>query len=199
MAQNDADRMIEALRPLGVMATALVMRPTTFVRTFAVFMLCAGVGACVQPPARAPAPPARAQPEQPVAKPTPRPAAVDWFDRAPTPGNWRYATGTASYGQSGNAAFILQCERGTQRVMAIRPGVMAGAVAGTMTLRATTGAKDYVTVAGPQGAMATLSPGDPQLDALVYSRGRILIALAGAPDLILPSAPELNRVVDDCR
>jgi hypothetical protein len=103
------------------------------------------------------------------------------------------------YGVAGtNALFTLRCDRNAQRIYASRPG----AAAGKMTLRSTTGARAYdatPTGAQPPYVAIALSPSDPQLDALAFSRGRILIGLDGADDLILPIWPEFTRVVEDCR
>jgi len=37
------------------------------------------------------------------------------------------------------------------------------------------------------------------LDAMAFSRGRFATAASGAPMLTVPSAPEVTRVVEDCR
>ena len=77
-----------------------------------------------------------------------------------------------------------------------------GSVASKMTLRSTNGAKVYdasPTGGTPPYVAAEIAARDPQLDSMAFSRGRILIALSGAPDLILPIWPEFTRVVEDCR
>jgi hypothetical protein len=103
------------------------------------------------------------------------------------------------FGTAGNnALFTLRCDRTAQRIYASR----AGAVAAKMTLRSTTGARVYdalPTGAQPPYLATALTPQDLQLDALAFSRGRILIGLDGADDLILPIWPEFTRVVEDCR
>ena len=71
-----------------------------------------------------------------------------------------------------------------------------------MTLRSTNGAKSYdarPTGSQPPYVAAEVAASDPQLDAMAFSRGRILIALDGASDVILPIWPEFTRVVEDCR
>lgn len=71
-----------------------------------------------------------------------------------------------------------------------------------MTLRSTNGAKAYDAVptgGTPPYVTAEIAARDPQLDSMAFSRGRILIGLAGAPDLIMPIWPEFTRVVEDCR
>jgi hypothetical protein len=160
------------------------------------------VGACVAPPTpSAPPPPRAVAPVVPQSAPAP--PAVDWADRAPAPGMWTYsqdARGSiAMYGSAGsNALFTLRCDKSARRIYASRPGAMAA----RMTLRSTSGARAYdarPTGGTPPYAAATIAPADPQLDALAFSRGRILIGLDGADDLILPTWPEFARVVEDCR
>jgi hypothetical protein len=158
--------------------------------------------ACVSPPPKAPPP----RPVPPAPRPAPQlapPPPANWADRTPAPGVWTYsqdARGSiAMFGIAGNnALFTLRCDRTAQRIYASRPGV----VAGKMTLRSTSGARVYdalPTGAQPPYVATALTPRDPQLDALAFSRGRILIGLEGADDLILPIWPEFTRVIEDCR
>ena len=48
-------------------------------------------------------------------------------------------------------------------------------------------------------ATATLSAGDPILDAMVFSRGRFTVEAPGLPMLVLPTWPAPARVIEDCR
>jgi hypothetical protein len=48
-------------------------------------------------------------------------------------------------------------------------------------------------------AAASLQANDSFLDAIAFSRGRIMVEMAGTPDLIIPAWPEPARVVEDCR
>lgn len=118
------------------------------------------------------------------------------------PGYWRYEVepsgSVARYGETGSAPlFAIRCDRAAGRIAVAR----AGTVAGRMTLRGTTGAQGYA--ATPQASdgmvLAQVSPRDPQLDAMAFSRGRMLIGLDGASDLILPTWAEFTRVIEDCR
>jgi hypothetical protein len=160
------------------------------------------VSACVAPPASPPPPAPRPAP-QPAPQPVPAPPAVDWADRTPASGLWTYTQDSrgsiAMYGQAGgNALFTLRCDKAARRIYASR----AGLAAGRLTLRSTNGARAYdalPTSGTPPYVAATLAPTDPQLDAMAFSRGRILIGLDGADDLILPIWPEFSRVVEDCR
>jgi hypothetical protein len=159
---------------------------------------------CVQPPTPQPPRPAPPVTQAPVSQ-TPPPAApaANWADRTPAPGTWTYtrdARGSlAMYGQAGsNALFTLRCDRNGNRIYASRSGAMAA----RMTLRSTNGAKAYdalPTGGQPPYVAAEIPARDPQLDAMAFSRGRILIGLGGASDIILPIWPEFTRVVEDCR
>jgi hypothetical protein len=159
---------------------------------------------CVQPPVTQPPRPAPPVTQAPAPQ-TPPPAApaVNWADRAPAQGTWTYtrdARGSlAMYGQAGsNALFTLRCDRNGNRIYASR----AGASAARMTLRSTNGAKAYdalPTGGQPPYVAAEIPARDPHLDAMAFSRGRILIGLDGASDIILPIWPEFTRVVEDCR
>lgn len=44
-----------------------------------------------------------------------------------------------------------------------------------------------------------LASTDPALDKVAYSRGRIMIETSATERLILPSWPEVARVIEDCR
>ncbi len=158
--------------------------------------------ACVQPPAPTPLP----RPAPPVTRPAPPPPpapAANWSDRAPAPGVWTYTRdgrgSIARFGQAGtDALFTIRCEADGARIFVSRPG----SVAARMTLRSTNGAKAYdarPTNGTPPYVAAEVAARDPQLDAMAFSRGRILIALDGAGDLVMPIWPEFTRVVEDCR
>ena len=146
------------------------------------------------------------RPAPPVTRPAPTPPpapATNWSERAPAPGVWTYTRdgrgSIARFGQAGtDALFTIRCEATGARIFVSRPG----SVAARMTLRSTSGAKAYdaLPTSGPPSYVAAeLMARDPQLDALAFSRGRILIGLDGAGDLVLPIWPEFTRVVEDCR
>jgi hypothetical protein len=167
----------------------------------ALFLAPLVLAGCVSAPV---APPPRPPVYRPAPPPTPLPPpAANWENGTLTPGNWTYAKdargGLALYGFAGSAPSVsIRCESMARRIYVSRPG----SVAGQMTLRATTGARAYdaVPTAGPQPFVAAqISPTDPQLDALAFSRGRFLVGLAGAADIVVPSAPEVARVIEDCR
>ena len=159
------------------------------------------VAGCVRPPAPPPQP--RPVPPPPRAAPPPAAPVANWADRAPAAGSWTYATeaggSVAMFGPAGSAPlFTLRCDRNGSRIVASRIGNSAA----RMTLTSTTGARGYDAV--PSGGQtlyvsAQIAARDPQLDSMAFSRGRILIGLDGAPDLIMPIWPEFTRVIEDCR
>lgn len=154
----------------------------------------------------APAP--KALPPRPVAVPRPAPPqpvvqGADWRDWAVTPGDWAYradARGSiALFGASGGDALLtLRCDAPAGMVYLSR----AGAIAAPLTLR-TTSLLRSVTVQPTGGApayvAAALTPRDPLLDALAFSRGRFIVEQKGAPTLVVPAWAEVARVIEDCR
>jgi hypothetical protein len=156
---------------------------------------------CVPRPV--PAPPTPAPPPAAPARPAPPPPAVDWPDRAVTPGTWRYerdARGSrALFGTVGaDALVVLRCDAGARAVYLSRAGsasaplvVRTTALTRTLAVRPTGGTPPYAAVA--------LTPRDPLLDAMAFSRGRVAIEQAGTAVLTLPSWAEIARVVEDCR
>ena len=156
------------------------------------------------------APPAPAPQPRPVQTPAPRPQPpapqprVDWQDMPLTPGAWVYRSGgngsQALFGPStGEAAFIVRCDRVRREISLWRQGVTSG---NTMTVRNSASARNL-----PLSVQATPLPyvwsalpaSDRFLDATVFSRGRFAIEVPGTPMLVIPSWPEPARVLEDCR
>ncbi len=160
-----------------------------------------------------PAPPPPSQPPRPAATPAPAPppvavpvsppTAAAWTERPLTPGTWVYRTdargAVALYGVPDHEAMlIVRCDRAAQRIFISRPGTTGG----QMTLRATTQAQAYPaspTGGSPSYIAAQLNVTDRQLDALAFSRGRFLVGVTGMADVIVPSWPEVARVIEECR
>jgi hypothetical protein len=119
-----------------------------------------------------------------------------------SPGGWTYRQDTrgaiASFAQDGAApVFTLRCDRGSRRMFASAPGTIAGA----LTIRASTMAKAFA--AGPASSSpgyltAEIAATDPILDAAAFSRGRFTVT-AGAAQIVVPTWPEVTRVIEDCR
>ena len=163
-------------------------------------VLLLALGACVGPPKPVVVPVAQPRPAPPPVQPAPRPL-VAWEDRDRTPGNWVYdrvsGRSTATFGQQKADHVGIEClGDGTVRIS--RDGPSGGA----MTIRTTTVSRTLAVQPGGEaagGVAATLPANDPLLDAIVYSRGKFMISVAGLPDMILPPWPEIARVVEDCR
>ncbi len=148
-------------------------------------------------------------PKPPVIQPLPAVATQpDWQDWPLTPGDWAYRRdnrgSVALFGAPGaDAQFLLRCDLGERKVVLSRQGAFIAGQSGRMTIRASSALKSYE-VANTEGATtpyvaATLSPTDPQLDAMAFSRGRFIVSIKGGADLVVPAWPEVTRVVEDCR
>ena len=104
-----------------------------------------------------------------------------------TPGQWTYAASATGSEARYGAAFSLRCDRATRTVIISRPG----AAPTVLTI-----ATDSVTRNLPVGGR--LLANDPLLDAIAFSRGRILVSEGGAT-LAIPTWPEAARSIEDCR
>ena len=166
----------------------------------ALFLAFAAAG-CVAPSPRvatAPAPVAA-----PPARPFPAPIAADWREWPVTPGTWTYARdprgSVAMFGRVGaDALAVLRCDRAGGRLFLS----VAGKTPGAVTVRTSSIARNVPTGAtggSPAYVAATLTPADPLLDAMAFSRGRFALSMAGAPPLVLPAWAEVGRVIEDCR
>jgi hypothetical protein len=175
-------------------------RPVKYLRAgILAVIVAAQLSGCVPPPkpapAPAPAPAARPLPPPPP-PPPPGPAPSNWLDAPQTPGDWRYAAGTATFGLPGQPRLSLRCAQPGQSV---ELGYL-GAGTGLLTIR--TEAMDRALSAPADQAgqsIARIAANDPLLDALAYSRGRFAVEAADAQTLYVPAWPEVARVVEDCR
>lgn len=172
---------------------------------FPVLGLFGLLAACVAP--KAPAPVERPVPVVPLPPPPPPPRAANWMDWPLTPGDWSYRLdprgSVASYGRIGAAPdFAVRCDKDMRRVSLSLPGVLDPGKAARITLRATEGVSSYpLANAGgsPPLVAATLAANDPFLDKIAFSRGRVLVQVDGAQDIVFPNWAEFARVVEDCR
>ena len=156
------------------------------------------LGSCAprrEAPAPAPPPP-RPAPVQPV-RPPPPPPPLDWQDAAIAPGDWSYRDegggSSATFG-AGAPLFVVRCEPGRQVTLG-----RTGAGGNALTIRTTESARSVAAAPAGGALVARLNPGDPLLDAMVFSRGRFAVEAAGAPLLVVPTWPEPARVIEDCR
>ncbi len=172
-------------------------------------VIALGLYACAERPQPKPRPQVVAPPPSPVVPVAPPPVAQSgsWEDWPATQGDWAYRRDTrgsvALFGPPGSdALFLVRCDLQARRVFASRSGAFGEGETGRMTIRASTGLQTYA-VANVAGAApyvaAELQPADRHLDAMAYSRGRFLVSVKGASDLVIPTWPELTRVIEDCR
>jgi hypothetical protein len=159
------------------------------------------VAACVpraEPPAPSPARPAPV-----VALPAPVPLAGDWRDWPVTPGTWAYRRdgrgSIALFGAAGaDARATLRCDAAARQLYLSRQGTAPAPIL-VRTTTATRSLTMQPTGGTPAYVAAALAPSDPLVDAMAFSRGHFTLEEAGRPPLVLPSWPEIGRVVEDCR
>ncbi|MEG3177451.1 hypothetical protein U1872_14505 [Sphingomonas sp. RB3P16] len=174
--------------------------PTRSLAIAALLLIAGCVGAPPPPPPRAapqPAAPQRPAPVAPVAQ------AADWRDWAVTLGDWVYRVdgrgSIALFGTRGaDALLTLRCDRQTNALYLSRQGQAAG----PLTVRTSSLARALTvqpTGATPLYVAAALTPRDPLLDAMAFSRGRFLVEQSGMPTLVVPAWAEVARVTEDCR
>jgi hypothetical protein len=146
----------------------------------------------------------------PVVKPAPLPTrpviqqpAGHWTDWTIAAGAWVYRRdergSIALYGTPGADALVtLRCDKARARLFLSR----ASDVGGTMTVRTSSTSKALSvqpTGGKPAYAASEIGAGDPILDAMAFSRGRIALELNGAQNIAIPVWSEIGRVVEDCR
>lgn len=161
-----------------------------------------GLAACVAPSAP-PAPKAVSAPLPVAVAPPPR-LTGDWNDWPFTPGNWTYRrdgrTSIAQFGTPGrNATVNFRCDAESRRVTLSREALAPGT---RMVIRTSSMTKTLVTKASdanPAYLAADIAATDPILDAMAFSRGRVLVEMEGQQPVILPSWAEIARIVEDCR
>ena len=89
---------------------------------------------------------------------------------------------------------MLACTGGA--VTLALPGPAALPPGTTLTITTSDTSRSFALSGAPT---LTLSPHDPILDAIAFSRGRFMVAVTGGPRLILPAWAEVARVIEDCR
>lgn len=154
-------------------------------------------------------PPAPALPPaapSPAVIPAPAPPAKpvgDWVDWPIEPGTWVYRTDArgslALFGSAeADAVLTLRCDKARARVYLS----VAGNSAGSLTVRTSSTLKTFAAAqssSAPPYVATEIVPTDPLLDAMVFSRGRFAIELAGARAMAVPNWGEVARIVEDCR
>jgi hypothetical protein len=138
-----------------------------------------------------------------AAVPPPR-LTGDWNDWPFTPGIWTYRsdgrTSVAEFGAPGrNATINFRCDAQNRRVTLSRETSAPGArmVIHTSSMTKTMAATP--SDATPFYLGADIATTDPILDAMAFSRGRVLVEMEGQQPVILPTWAEIGRIVEDCR
>lgn len=161
---------------------------------------CATAPEAVAPPP----PPTRAAPPPPSVS---APRSSNWEDWRATPGDWGYrkdARGSiALFGQPGtNALFVVRCDQASARIYMSRSGSFPVGQSGQMTVRTSSTVRTLSagnSNESPPYIASELLASDRLLDAMAYSRGKFVITVRGADDLVVPTWAEFARVVEDCR
>lgn len=121
------------------------------------------------------------------------PVPADWRVRPLTAGSWSWRgdalVSEAMFSDSRGVQLVVRCTRATRRVMISRIGAPS-----SMPIRIVTTSSQRVL---PPGNM--LLGGDPLLDAIAFSRGRLWVEASGAMPLVIRVAAEPARAVEDCR
>jgi hypothetical protein len=138
-----------------------------------------------------------------AAAPPPR-LTGDWNDWPFTPGIWTYRrdgrTSVAQFGAPGRNAIVnVRCDAQKRRVTLSREASAPGA---RMVIRTSSMTKTVAATpsdAHPLYLGADIATTDPILDAMAFSRGRVLVDMEGQQPVILPTWAEIARIVEDCR
>jgi hypothetical protein len=132
------------------------------------------------------------------------PAIADMSYATPLPGTWSWSQ-TAGGSEvtfadaSARPQLTIRCTRLSRFVTISRPASAAAAPSlsvWTGTLKRNLPAKFDPATAR---LSADLTPFDPLLDAIAFSRGRFAIGIAGQPPLVVPAWADVARLVEDCR
>ena len=165
------------------------------------------LASCVAPRDDAVPVPAPAPAPRPTPAPTPTTVdryAGDWSVADLGSGDWSYSrsdsASAARFGSGEGATAMLRCEGG--QIVIAREGVVPADMAVFLNIRTSFAERQLpIRVLPSTGRMlaASLSPSDPLWDQILYSRGRFVIEATRNMPMIVPTRPELARVVEDCR
>ena len=117
------------------------------------------------------------------------------------PGVWTYrtqagATDALFLDGSGQPRVTFRCTRATRRVSI---GVSAPAAVGALTVWTSAGQRTLSARFDQLQVVADVPAMDAVLDAIAFSRGRFALSIAGSAPVVVPAAPEVGRIVEDCR
>lgn len=131
------------------------------------------------------------------------PAQIDIELYTPMTGSWSYrALAGGSEAQFSDSTrvqrLIVRCNRAARSVSIVRTAVPAAAPA--LSVWTDGVARNLPSrFEAAKTLTADVAATDPLLDALAFSRGRFATAAAGVPMVTVPAAPEVARVIEDCR
>lgn len=130
-------------------------------------------------------------------------AQADFSDGPVSPGSWSYVatqlgSEAAFMDGTGTRRVVVSCLRSTRQVSISRA---SGAPAASVSIWTTSTSRALPSrfEQAVQRVTATTTAFDPVLDAIAFSRGRFALSLPGSPPLVLPTGPEVDHVVEDCR
>jgi len=130
-------------------------------------------------------------------------AMPDLTTATPVSGSWSYTATTdgseATFGtMSTLPQLTIHCTKATRRIAISRP---ASAAAPFLNVWTSSQSRQLAASFNPltNRITADLAAYDSLLDAIVFSRGRLGVAVSNAPALVVPAWAEPARVVEDCR
>lgn len=141
------------------------------------------------------------------------PRVADWRETPLTQGGWTLRQGAAGSSAefaptAAPAQLVVRCDpaRRSVRLMlrAASPAARPGATR-VFIVRTSSHERRLAATGFAATVEAELPARDPLLDAVVFSRGRWALGIeapasaSGAAMLVLPVAPEVARIVEDCR
>ena len=179
-------------------------------KRWSLFAILPLLASCVAPssapprPAPAPSPAPAPAPSSPTAPAIVDRFSGDWSVADLSPGEWRYSrNGPASIAHFavGNQPALASISCSGGQVTVARSGVIPADIAAVIIIRSSFAERSLpirVDMAD-RTVTATLPGRDPLWDQISYSRGRFLIEATRQAPLLVPSRPEVVRVIEDCR
>ena len=128
---------------------------------------------------------------------------VDYNLAQPAPGSWSYVpvpggSDARFTDATSTIRLTLHCDKATRKVMISHTSASPASTIFVWTSSAT---RNLPARFEPQAMRVTadLAANDPLLDAIAFSRGRIVVSMPGVAALVVPAWPEAARAIEDCR
>lgn len=170
-------------------------------RGFAGCALMTALASCTASQAPVPAPRIIPAPNHALPAPTRPIEPEDWRDKDLTAGAWvwneTHGVSAASFA-GGALRASLACHMAARSVTLLVAMPQVGPVE-LLAITTSTQRRQITPQAVAGGYSAQFASTDRLLDAMVFTRGRLMIELGGHAALILPADPAIGRVVEDCR